>query len=229
MIFTRGSLGTHLFELAYAIGKYNIKQKSLILNLHSTRACEAHAKKTNASKLVSNYRVCTVDVFSKRKQGCFSKDDFVRSLENFYQITGGGFDASFCPDSDIDAIGHIRTPDIAHMNRDSLQIHHNLEKIQQRFNDHHVSRVLSNDPKLRTEHRGENVLDDYKLLATSNKILGTFSMFSISSLLFKEKFDKKRQVIIFVGSVLEDKINDDLRKILNTRLGSQVSLDIISG
>jgi hypothetical protein len=227
MIFTRGSIGTHLFELAYAIGKHSIKTNSSILNFHSIRDCESHAKKTNVSKLIANFRISTLDVPSRRKQGCFTKENFPECMESFFQITDGGFEGLFSQYPNIEEIGHIRMPDILHSDRDSLKIVENLEKIQQKYKEQNVKAVISNDPKLKSIDVGGTAQDDFKLMVNASKIVGTYSLFSLATLLFKVKSQKEKKLILMMGDETNKHVKNDLQQILKTRLSKQIVIENI--
>ena len=225
MIFTRGSMGTHLFELAYAIGKYSKKPNSLILNFHSIRDCLPHAKKTNIYKLISNFRLNTYDVPSRRKQGCFNQNDFPEAIENFFQLSDGGFTSSFSYYSNINELGHLRVPDTQHngLDRDSVKIDHNLKKIQQKFNEHKVTDIVSNNPKFSTGRYGVSAHDDFKAMVSATKIVGTYSLFSLSTLLFKTSMTERKKIILILGKDLNKHIKNDFDQILRTRLNKHVS------
>lgn len=217
--WTRGSFGTVLFDLAYYIGKNNISEYSTIYNIHSISGSTSHAKKTKASLVVSNYRIRTFDVPGRRKQACFKQPDFGSCMQNFFKLTEGGFSHNFNT-SETNYIGHMRFPDheLGGLSRDSLDFARNKKMVLKYMYERGAKIVVSNLDTIESKKQ-TRVLDDFTTLLSAKIIICGFSMFPLSTLLFKGN----SKVKLLTGNKVSHSVRQDIRAIqsasnLNERL-----------
>lgn len=217
--WTRGSLGTVLFDLAYYIGKNNISECSTIYNIHSISGSTSHAKKTKANLVVSNYKIRTIDVPGRRKQACFNQPDFGSCLQNFFKLTEGGFSHNFST-SETNCVGHMRFPDheLGGLSRDSLDIARNEKMVLKYMYERGAEIIVSNSNTVQNKEQ-TRVLDDLTTLLSAKIIICGFSMFPLSTLLFKGY----SKVNLLIGSKVTHSVHEDIKAIqsvsnLNERL-----------
>lgn len=210
--FTRGSLGTVLFDLAYFIGKNNISESNRIYNLHGAAGSVSHAKVNNAKLIVSNYSIKTINYPGRLKQACFRRPDFFSCIQNFFSVTNGGFESIF-PRSDGACVGHVRFPDVQldGLSRDSVDLARNESKFLKFLEERGAETIVSNrahticDPTVQ-------LLNDFEKLVSAQKVVCGFSMLPLSALLFK---GGPEIIQVLVGKKIHHIVRKDIEALLS--------------
>lgn len=218
-------MGTVLFDLAYYIGKNNIAEGSTIYNIHSISGSIFHAKKNLANLVISNYKIRTFVVPGRRKQACFKQPDFGSCIQNFFKLTEGGFSHNFSV-SEMNCIGHMRFPDheLGGLSRDSLDFARNEKKFLKYLYERGAEIVVSNS-NARESKQQTRVLDDFKTLLSAKIIICGFSMFPLSTLLFKGN----AKLNLLAGNKLTYSVREDIRAIQTASyLNQKITLEEVT-